>query len=230
MKKLITICLAACLLLTSACAFSENADFLSRISGSYVELFPVFRENSAYWTETVMELLSADQETAEATVEMLLSMCEATVYGPEAVEAYGDLSEGYAFDCYFHGGVKTFVTDGDRISGLDADGAEVFSHSYSYMGDVEYPDYPGMGFYFHVYRSNDEGSGDFTYFAFADDTPDETYHLEFRYAASDEGLYNWYSGPYAFWNAAAIPAGADESLVHACIDLFAYENLIGEEE
>lgn len=225
MKKLMSVAVLACMILGCVCAFAENTDFLSGISGEYVELFPVFRANSEYWNETYSRVTGCDPGTAAEGVDMLLSMYEADIYGEEAAEAYGDMSEGFAFNCNFIGGVKRFVIDGNRITGIDADGNEVFSHTYTYSGDVEYAEYPGMGFYFHTYKSDDPDSGIFSQFAFADDTPAETYHLEFRYGEQEDGLTNCYSGPYAFYMASALPADANEEMIHACIDLFAEENL-----
>lgn len=225
MKKLLSIAVMACMILGCMGALAENADFLNGISGEYVELFPVFRENSEYWNETCVRVTGCAPEEAAETVDMLLSMYEAELYGEEAAEAYGDLSEGFGFNCYFLNGVSRFVIEGDRITGMDAEGNEVFSHTYTYSGELEYAEYPGMGFYFHVYESSDPDSGVFSYFAFADDTPEETYHLEFRYGAEKEGLDSCYAGPCAFWMASAIPADADDEMLHACIDLFAEENL-----
>ena len=68
-----------------------------------------------------------------------------------------------AFDCYFLGGVSKFVMDGHKITGLDTQGKKVFSHTYRKL-DKENEN----GFIF--YQSEDENSGEFTYFAFSLDT------------------------------------------------------------
>ena len=62
-----------------------------------------------------------------------------------------------AFNCYFLGGVDKFVMDGHTISGLDAQGQEVFSHTYKLLDEEN-----ENGFIF--YQSEDEDSGEFTYF------------------------------------------------------------------
>ena len=64
---------------------------------------------------------------------MLLGMCMAEVYGPEAAEKYEADPGSMAFDCYFLGGVDKFVMDGDTITGLDEQGQEVFSHTYKQL-------------------------------------------------------------------------------------------------
>ena len=55
---------------------------------------------------------------------------------------------------------------------------------------------------FIFYQSEDENSGQFTYFAFSPDTMGTTYHLEFRYSEDLNDLQSWFDGNYAYWNAA----------------------------
>ena len=76
----------------------------------------------------------------------------------------------------------------------------------------------------------DEDAGMFQYFAFSPDTPETTYHLEFRYADNTDDLQNWFEGNYAYWNAAAISKDYDEEMMDNCIELFCSENLGVEEE
>ena len=109
-----------------------------------------------------------------------------------------------AFNCYFLGGVDKFVMDGHTITGLDAQGQEVFSHTYKLLDEEN-----ENGFIF--YQSEDKGSGQFTYFAFSPDTMETTYHLEFRYAEDLSDLQSWFEGNYAYWNAAAIAENYDQA-------------------
>ena len=81
----------------------------------------------------------------------------------------------------------------------------------------------------HVYESDDAAADDFRYFAFSDDTPAETYHLEFRYGLSLENLANYTEGDYAYWLASAISADYDDACMTDCITLCVTENL-GEAE
>ena len=201
---------------------TEAADYLTSISGTYVELFPELSkpEYRSIWTTAAAPLVG--EENAEATTDMLLGMCMAEIYGPEATEKYTADPNAMAFDCYFLGGVKTFVIDGHTITGLDDQGKEVFSHTYEAM-DVDNEN----GFIF--YKSTDEGSGQFSYFAFSPDSMDTTYHLEFRYAEEESDLQSWYEGSFAYWNAAAIAADYDQATMENVINLFAQENLAGQE-
>ena len=108
--------------------------------------------------------------------------------------------------------------DGDTITGLDAQGREVFSHTYQLLDEEN-----ENGFIF--YQSEDENSGRFTYFAFSPDTMATTYHLEFRYAEDLKDLQSWFEGNYAYWNAAAIAEDSDQATMENVIALFATENL-----
>ena len=203
---------------TAAAEGSASGDYLSSIGGTYVELFPELSkpEYRQIWIVAVTPLVGA--ENAEATTDMLLGMCMAGIYGPEATEKYAADPNSMAFDCYFLGGVQKFVMDGSIITGLDAEGKEIFSHSYQAM-DVENEN----GFLF--YQSEDENSGQFTYFAFSPDTMETTYHLEFRYAEDLSDLQSWFEGNYAYWNAAAIAEDYDQATMENVIELFATENL-----
>lgn len=197
---------------------AEAADYLSGISGTYIELFPEMakEEYRQIWIDAATPLVGADN--ADATTDMLLGMCMAEPYGEEAIEKYAADPDSMAFNCYFLGGVEKFVIDGDTITGLDAQGEQVFSHTYQKMDEDN-----GSGTIF--YQSEDADSGEFTYFAFAPDTMETTYHLEFRYAENLDDLQSWYEGKYAYWNAGAIAENYDQATMKNVIELFATENL-----
>jgi hypothetical protein len=57
------------------------------------------------------------------------------------------------------------------------------------------------------------------------DTPEETYHIEFRYGSDIDALQKALSGQYSFWLAASIPQNADETMIDNVIKLFVTENL-----
>ena len=193
-------------------------DYLTTISGTYVELFPELSKSEYrnIWIDATTPLAGA--ENAETATDMLLGMCTAEPYGPEAAEKYAASPDSMAFNCYFLGGVDKFVMDGHTISGLDAQGQEVFSHTYKLLDEEN-----ENGFIF--YQSEDENSGQFTYFAFSPDTMETTYHLEFRYAENLSDLQSWFEGNYAYWNAAAIAEDYDQATMKNVIELFTTENL-----
>lgn len=225
LKKFLSLMLCiVCLFSVTACSQAEKVseDFLSQISGTYVELFPEMSkaEYREIWLEAVTPLVGA--ENADVTTDKLLNHCTAEIYGAEATEAYTTDPDSTRFDCYFIGGVVQFVVDGHTIQGLDENGNEVFSHDYELM-DIENEN----GFIF--YHTQDADAGQFSYFAFSPDTMDTTYHLEFRYAEDLEDLQSWFEGNYAYWNAAGIAADYSEQTMHDVIHLFAEENLSTEE-
>lgn len=227
MKRLASLLLSALLVFSlTACGNpagkgeAETDEFLSQLEGSYVELFPELRKDEYHekWVTHVEPIVG--EAATEETIAFLLNMCTAEIYGDEAVEAYKN-PDDMRFDCYFLGGVDKFTISGNVISGVDENGKEVFSHTYSPFENKE-----DTGFLY--YKTEDEDAGQFTYFAFAPDTPESTYHIEFRYAESVDDLQSWFEGSYAYWNAAGILEGYSDEMMDQCIELFATENLSGE--
>jgi hypothetical protein len=108
------------------------------------------------------------------------------------------------------------VFDGRKISGLDENGATVFSHEYSF---VEPASIAGM-MNGYLYRTEDADAGEFEYFFLLPDTPDTTFHTEFRYGSDPEAMMLYNEGSYAYWLAAGILADRDEQMVQDVIDLF----------
>lgn len=226
MKKLLSIVLSiVCLFAFCACGTAEEAqdEFLSEIQGSFIELFPELSKEEYHdaWVEAVEPLVG--EEAVEDTIAYLLNVCMGSLYGEEAIVKYEADPESMQFNCYYIGGIAMMTVEGNTITGVDADGNVVFSHSYSPV-DLENEN----GFLF--YQSDDTGAGQFTYFAFSPDTMEETFHLEFRYAEDLDDLQSWFEGNYAYWNVGAIAEDYTEEEILGAINLFATENLSGEEE
>ena len=226
MKKLLSVILSiVCLFAFCACGTAEEAqdEFLSEIQGSFIELFPELSKEEYHdaWVEAVEPLVGED--AAEDTIAYLLNVCMGSLYGEEAIAKYETDPESMQFNCYYIGGVAMMTVEGNTITGVDADGNVVFSHSYSPV-DLENEN----GFLF--YQSDDADAGQFTYFAFSPDTMEETFHLEFRYAEDLDDLQSWFEGSYAYWNVGAIAKDYTEEEILNAINLFATENLSGEEE
>ena len=57
------------------------------------------------------------EEMGPTVADMLKSACNGTIYGQEAIDAYGDGSGGAQFDCLFVAGVDQITFDGATISG-----------------------------------------------------------------------------------------------------------------
>lgn len=189
---------------------------LLELEGTYQELWPVVLADEYHqvWLDASAELVG--EENAEAAVEMMTSMVTGTVTGEEAVEAYKDGNMAYC--CDFQQDVEQFTFDGTTISGVDASGNELFSHSYHYVGMEEI-----RGLY--VYESDDADSGEFTYFCMAPDTMKTTWHIEFRYGSDLDALGQYDAGDYAYWLASGISVDHTEEDVKNSIILFCTENL-----
>ena len=230
MKKNISLMFAAVILAAvfSFSAFAETDVRLEALQGSFIELFPEFakEEFHDHWIECIRQHTD-DPEMAEMYYQMLLRSCMGELRGQEAIDHYSEHPDEILFDCFFSDGVSSFRIDGNVISGFDAEGKEVFSHAYTFLRDepIVIGGETMEGMFFHVYQPDAEGDP-FTYFAFADDTPAETFHLEFRYGPTLEHIGDYFEGSYAYWLAAAISADyAESTMMQDCIKLFVDENM-----
>ena len=91
MKRVLSTVLALiCLFAFSAVAEPAADDFLSRIQGSFVELFPEMARDEYHqaWLDVVTPLVG--EENAEATVEYLLNVC----MGSKSFLNKGEISRG----------------------------------------------------------------------------------------------------------------------------------------
>lgn len=194
----------------------EASQLLKDLTGTYQELWPVILadEYESVWVEDCKALVG--EENAQAAYEKLASMVSGEIYGEEAVKAYADGNGVY--DCSFTQNVNTLEFDGTTIKGYDADGKELFSHAYHYIGMEEI-----RGLY--EYESDDADSGEFTYFCIAPDTTDTTYHIELRYGSDLDELGQYDAGDYAYWLASGISIDYDQTMIENCIQLFCEENL-----
>ena len=80
----------------------------------------------------------------------------------------------------------------------------------------------------YEFKSEDEDSGEFTYFFIAPDTSASTYHIEFRYGSDEDALKEYFSGEYGYWMASGISTECDQTMIENCIELFCTENLAEE--
>ena len=202
-------------------------EMLLKLTGTYIELFPEFakEEYKDYWLECIGAYVD-DAAVAETYYAMLTDNFMGTLRGQEAIDAYSSGPDAILFNCFFEDGVTKFNVSGDVISGVDAEGSELFRHSYHFVEDIPVTFYgQELGTDLHVYMTDDADAGPFTYFAFADDTLGETWHIEFRYGERIEDLANYTEGEYAYWLAAGINDGYKDSQIQACIKLFVDENV-----
>ena len=167
------------------------------LKGTYEELWPVILDSKydQTWLDDCRAVVG--EQDAEAAAQQMKTACMGKLTGQEAVDAYTKDPDSMAFNCEFTQNVKQFVFDGSKISGLDADGKEVFSHTYKY---VEY----NADLDFYEYQSEDADSGEFTWFFLRSDTPASTWHIEFRYGSDLDALSQYNAGNYAYWLASGI--------------------------
>jgi hypothetical protein len=196
----------------------SNDAFLSQITGTYDELFTVLTQEKYddLWVEACGKY--GPKEDAAANAELLKATYTGTLYGQDAVDEYTAHPERTAFDCYFVKGVNQITISGNTISGTDKDGKEVFSHSYENLGDT-------LKEGFTVYQSEDKNSDDFSYFAFAPDTPETSSHIEFQYGKNLDDIANFMEGENAYWLAAGILTGSSDEVAQKGIDLFCSSKL-----
>ena len=233
----ISLGMALCLAFPAFASESENDAFLSSLSGTYEELFPVMdlEENKQIWYDNFNEILGIeDLDKAEELRQAIISMYSTNAYGKAAEKLAEEDPTYQSFDCNFTEDVKELTVDENTIAGFDKDGNEIFCHAYTHIDDVKcdfgsmneaYEDYfteetwPTMA----VYESDGEDDA-FKYFAFCGDSPEETYHIEFRYGKDLENLTAYYNGDCAYWMASGFLKEAPENMIEDCINLFVTEN------
>ena len=240
MKKIVTlVCTLAMALTLGACSsgggeeaaqeqLSPADQLLVDVSGTYDELFTVIcdPQYDQLWIDDCAAVVGEDM--AADVADMLKAACTGTIYGDEAAAAYAENPEAVQFDCSFINGLAQITFDGNTISGVGADGNQVFSHEYAYVQDLQL----GGMMDGYLYATEDADAGEFTYFFMMPDTPASTYHIEFRYGSDIDALTQYAEGPYAYWLAAGILTDADDQMIQDVIGLFCEENLadMGEEE
>lgn len=218
---------------TVTCGLSEdkNTDFLYTLSETYQPLFEgaTFKsEYNHYWNEyaaaVVGEKAAADKNAAELMKNSIGA-------------SWANKGTNSSFCCAFTNDIARLSFHGSVITGYDASGNVVFSHTYEYVkkSSLYGPNEDGTAqipyMNLTIFKTDDADSGEFTYFAMCDDTPSTTYHIEFRYGSelndlkNDNDLEQMYTGKYAYWLAAGIPTSADETMISNVIALFCAENL-----
>lgn len=208
---------------------SANGGILSAIAGengtTYKPLFDCILDEqyAQYWHDYCAAVLGAENGALDSIVTYLQTVCNGELYGEAAMNAYKNDPEAAQFCCDFINDVETISVSGNNTITIKRAWSTV-SYQYAYQGPVTVGE-GDMSFTGDLYMTEDEDAGEFKYFLFRDDTPDETYHIEFRYGSSLEQLKGYITGNYAYWLAAGIPVDADEATIKNCIALFCLENM-----
>jgi len=201
-------------------------ELVANLKGTYIELFSQAGINGndyeSVWLDACKKYSLGSDEAAALYVGMLKNSMAGSVIGEEAVKKFGDGSNGYSDDmqfcCEFTQNVEKITFDGDGgISGVDADGKQLFSHRYQFVGYVD-------GYDFYKFKSVDGNADEFAYFFMRGDSPSETYHIEFRYGTDEASLLGFTTGKYAYWMAAGVIESSKTDREES-IKLFVTENL-----
>ena len=202
--------------------------FLSGIIGEYQPLFEGATFNSAYdhyWHDYTAAVVGAS--AADDTVAYMKTSIGA--------KGYGDQNEAPNFFCGFTGDVATITfggEDGRTVTFTKTDGTSV-THTYAFLEEADAAGKYGdvdMKMSGYLYQAQEGPADEFQYLLMFPDTPDTTYHLEFRYAKTEENVENLTGGPYAYWVGSAIQKSAlteeNEDTLQKVISLFVVENLV----
>lgn len=205
---------------------SSGLNFLERIQGDYQPLFEgtTFEQKyDHYWHDYTAAVVGESQ--ADDTVAYLKASIGATGYGSNAVPPN--------FYCGFIDDVASisFGEDGKTVSYKKSDGTAV-THEYEYVKEATAKGTYGenaMDMEGHLYKAKDDNDDGFEYLLMFPDTPDTTYHLEFRYADTEENVLSLTDGAYGYWVGSAIKSTAlseeNEATLQNVISLFVVENL-----
>ena len=208
-------------------ATAKLPDF-SQVIGEYQPLFEGATFNSAYdhdWHDYVAAVVG--ESTADDTVAYMKASVGA--------KGYGEQNEAPNFFCGFTHDVTaiTFGEDGKTVTFTKTDGTSV-THTYAFVKQAsasgKYGEYD-MAMDGSLYQAQEAPADEFQYLLMFPDTPETTYHLEFRYAETEEDVLNLLDGPYGYWVGSAIQKSAlteeNEETLQNVISLFVVENLAG---
>lgn len=184
------------------------------------------------WLKYITPLMGS--EKAEAAAKMLKSSISGPTYGKNI--SAEQKAQGL-FNCELHpeDTLLTFAVDDGKYT--LSDGTNTYTYEYlgiSHMGQNDdwhafFPNQVPKGetrsFDCAVYKAKEKNAGEYKYVLLCPDTPEETYHIEFRYGSNINDLQSALNGEYAFWLAAGIPSNADSTMIENVIKLFVEENL-----
>lgn len=218
--------------LSASAVCPEGEDFLAKIKGEYQPLFEgatFNKEYDHYWHDYVAAVVG--ESAADETTAYMKASVGAKKYGENDNEAPN-------FFCGFTNDV-TGITfggdDGKKVIFTKKDGNSE-TRTYDFLKDAAASgQYNGEEMKMDGYLYEAQGTEDndpFKYLLMFPDTPDTTYHLEFRYGATEKDVCKLLDGPYAYWVGSAIKSSAltekNEDTLQKVISLFVVENLAEE--
>ena len=164
----------------TAAAAETGKDFLKKVIGEYVPLFEgasFEAKYDHYWHDYSAAV--AGESVADMCVAMMKQAIGASTYGKDA---------GEEFFCGFTADVVKIAfggEDGTDVTYTLKNGKTV-KHSYVYVKDATATgeaEGQEMNIDGYLFKSADGNKDEFAYLYMCPDTPDTTYHLEFRYGS-----------------------------------------------
>lgn len=226
MKRILLICTVVMTMLMGANAQNQESKvlsgeaFLESLKGSYIELFSektcLNSKFAPLWKSEIAKYTEASK--ADSVLAAIQGGCLGTRIGADAM-TYNRKNGSMQFCCAFLHGVNRFEIIGHRISGYDVNEKQLFSHNYHFVEMDAYGNY--------IFESNDKNNDEFRYFWFMPDSPNSTYHIEFRYGSDKKQLSQMMDGKYAYWMAAGVREQQEDEWRKGII-LFVTERLSGE--
>lgn len=188
---------------TSAGDFTDinGTNILNKIRGEYVPMFnsatTYNAKYSAYWHDYLAAVGGASKAAENET--NIKHMYDGQTYGASAGSSYYTSFGGDIYKTVFGG------DDGRSVTYTRSNGSTIF-HKYKYEKDAVATGARNIdGF---LFKSMDDMSDEYKYLFVTRDTPATTYHVEFRYAATEEDALKLSDGTCKNWMAAGISVNA----------------------
>lgn len=219
--------------ISTTAVYSDGQDFLSQLKGEYQPLFEGATLESKYdhyWHDYAAAVVG--ESKVNDVVEYVKKAINASGYGENA--------QPPDFYCGFTEGVENISFGGDdgrTVTFMKTDGSSV-THKYDFVkeanasGEYSSEQYGEMNMVMdgYLYKAQEDTNDEFQYLFMRPDTPETTYHLEFRYGDTEENILKLTDGKYAYWLAAGIRTSAmteeDEDTLQNVISLFVVENTV----
>lgn len=207
---------------------NTGANFLTKVKGDYQPLFNggIFDTKYDHYFYDYASAVMGESYASDM-VSVLKSSVSSETYGENAAEG--------SFFCGFTENIVNIEfggEDGSEVTFTDGEGQKI-THTYSFVKDARaVGQYYGqeMGYDGYLFKSNEDVDDNFKYLFMCEDTPDTTFHLEFRYGDTEENVLALTDGKYKNWLAAGIESSAfseeNEATIQNVICLYVVENIL----
>ena len=183
---------------------SENAILKGKVNGAYVEANVVLFSDEA---EKMWKSLISDMGMGDTVYDLIKAELTSEIYGQEAIDML-DSEEEIPVCSFFLNGLSKIEIEDNRIIGYNANGVAIFDNEYEPQGKkylVGYEDEDKKDTPCYLYKSVNEDSGIFTYFAIVEEEEImNNQSISFRYGSDVDDLLDFTTGEYAYWLAGGI--------------------------